>query len=102
MRGVERTVYLLFNDVSKITIATQKIQAHKAIYNCFGSGIFHKPHSILKPKSYELHNMNIGLFSGNYTRMAGYFYGNSQRLAHEKSTPYQNVIIIIYYYDHQF
>ena len=49
------------------------ITAHKAIYNLFGSGIYHKPNSIFKSKSYEFHNRNIGLFSGNDTRMAGYF-----------------------------
>ena len=73
MRGVEQTVSLFFNDVSKIPVANQMIKAHKAIYNLFGSGIYHKPHSILKSKSYEYQNMNIGLFSGNDTRMAGYF-----------------------------
>ena len=51
------------------------IAAHKAIYILFGSGIYHKPHSIFKSKSYEFHHRNIGLFSGNDTRMAGYFIG---------------------------
>ena len=51
------------------------IIAPKAIYNLFGSGIYHKPHSIFKSKSYEFHNKNIGLFSGNDTRMAAYFIG---------------------------
>ena len=51
------------------------ITAHKAKYNLFGSGIYNKPHSIFKSKSYEFHNRNIGLFSGNDTRMAGYFIG---------------------------
>ena len=46
---------------------------HKAIYNLFSSGIYNKPHSILKSKSYEFHNSNIGLFSDNDTRMDGYF-----------------------------
>ena len=48
MRGVEHTVLLFFNDVSKIPVVNQKITAHKAIYNLFGSGIHCKPHSILK------------------------------------------------------
>ena len=48
MRGVEQTIYLFFNDVSKIPVVNQMIKAHKAIYNLFGSGIYHKPHSILK------------------------------------------------------
>ena len=47
----------------------------EAIYNFFGSGIFHKPHSIFKLKSYEFHNRNIGLFSSNDTKMEGYFIG---------------------------
>ena len=49
------------------------INAHKMIYNIFGSGIYHKPHSIFKYKSQEFHNRNIILFSGNKTIMAGYF-----------------------------
>ena len=51
------------------------ITAHKAIYNLFGSGIYHKHHYIFKSESYEFHIRNIGLFSGNDTRMAGYFIG---------------------------
>ena len=75
MRGVEHTVSLFFNDVSKIPVANQMITTHKAIINLFGSGIYHKPHYIVKSKSYEFHNRNIGLFSGNDNRMAGYFIG---------------------------
>ena len=45
------------------------------IYNIFGSDIYHKPHSIFKSKYQEFHNRNIGLFSGNDTRMSGYFMG---------------------------
>ena len=48
MRGVEHTVSLFFYDVSKILVVNQMITAHKAIYNLFGSGIYHKPHSIFK------------------------------------------------------
>ena len=51
------------------------ISAHNMIYNIFGSGIYHKPHFILKFKSQEFHNRNIGNFSGNETRMSGYFMG---------------------------
>ena len=61
--GVEHTVSLFFNDVFKILVVHQMISAHKAIYNLFGSEIYHKPHSIFKSKSYEFHNRNIGLFS---------------------------------------
>ena len=67
MRGVKHTVSLFFNDVSKIPVVNQMITAHRVIYNLFGSGIYHKPHSILKSKSYEFHNRNIGLFRGNDT-----------------------------------
>ena len=48
MRGVEHTVSLFFNYVSKIPVVNQIIAAHKAIYNLFDSGIYHKPHSIFK------------------------------------------------------
>ena len=75
MRGVQHTVYLFFNDVSKIPVFNQMITAHKEIYNLFASIIYHKPHYIFKLKSYRFHNRNIGLFSGNDTRMDGYFIG---------------------------
>ena len=48
--GVEHTVLLFFNHVSKITIVNQIIYAHKMINNVFGSGIYHKPHSVFKSK----------------------------------------------------
>ena len=63
MRWVEHTVSLFFNDVSKTPVVNQMITAHKSLYNLFGSGIYHKPNSIFKSKSYEFHNRNIGLFS---------------------------------------
>ena len=75
MYGVEHIVSLFFNDVSKILVVNQIITAHKAILNLFGSGIYYKPHSIFKSKSYNFHNRNICLFIGNDTRMAGYFIG---------------------------
>ena len=62
MRGVEHIVSLFFNDVSKIPVVNQIITAHKEIYNFFGSGIYYKPHTIFKSKSYEFHNSNIVLF----------------------------------------
>ena len=49
------------------------ISAHKMIYILFGSGIYQKPHSIFKSKSQDFHKRKIGIFSGNETRMAGYF-----------------------------
>ena len=61
------------------------ITDHKAIYNLFGSGIYHKPHSIFISKSYEFHNSNIGLFSGNDTRMACYFIGIHRYLRMRKA-----------------
>ena len=75
MRGVEHTVSLFFNDVSKIPVVNQMITDYKAIYNLFGSGIYQKFNYILKPKSYEFQYKNIGLFRGNDTRIAGYFIG---------------------------
>ena len=50
IRGVEHTVSLFFNDVFKILVVNQMITAHKAIYNLFSSGIYHKPHYIFKIK----------------------------------------------------
>ena len=47
MRGVEHTVSLFSNYVSKIPVVNQIITAHKAIYNLFGSGIYNKPHYII-------------------------------------------------------
>ena len=48
MRGVEHIVSLFFKDFSKIQVTNQKIKAHKAIYNLFGSVIHQKTHSIFK------------------------------------------------------
>ena len=48
------------------------VTAYKEIYNIFGSGIYHNPHSIFKSKSHGLQNMNIDLFSGNNKRTASY------------------------------
>ena len=50
MYGVEHTLSLFFNDVSKIPGLNQIITSHKAIYKLFGSGIYHKPQSIFKSK----------------------------------------------------
>ena len=75
MCSVEHTVSLFLNDVSKISILDQMISDHRIIYNIFGSGIYHNPCSIFKSKYQEFHNRNIGLFSGNETRMDGYFMG---------------------------
>ena len=61
------------------------IRAHKEIYNLFGSGIYNKPYSIFKSKSYEFRHRNIGLFSGNDTRMAGYFIGMHRDLRMRKA-----------------
>ena len=40
MPGVEHTLYLFFNYISKIPILHQTISSHKMIYNIFGSGIY--------------------------------------------------------------
>ena len=73
MCGVKKIVSLFLNDVSKIPIVNQMISAHNIIYYIFGYGIYHNPHSIFKSKYQEFHNISIGLFSGNKTRMAGFF-----------------------------
>ena len=75
MRGVQHIMSLFFNYVSKTPIVNHMISDHKMIYNIFDSGIYHQPHSIFNSKSQEFHNRNIGLFSGNKTRMARYFMG---------------------------
>ena len=87
MRGVEHTVSLFFKDFSKTPVVNHMITAHKAIYNLFGSGIYQKPNSIFKSKSYEFHNGDIGLFSGNDTRIAGYLIGIHRYLRMRKELP---------------
>ena len=85
MRGFEHTVFLFFNDVSKIPVVNNTITYHEIIYNLFGSGIYHKPHYIFKSKSYEFHNSHIGLLSGNNNRMDAYFIGMHRYLRTRKS-----------------
>ena len=75
IRGVEHTLSLFINGVSKIHVVNQMISAHKMIYNIFGCGIYHKPYSISKSKPQKFYNRNIGLFSLNDTRMSGYLEG---------------------------
>ena len=48
MHGVEHTLSLCFNDVSKTPALNHMITDHKAIYNLFGSHIYHKPNYIFK------------------------------------------------------
>ena len=85
IRGVEHTVYLFFNDVSKIPIMNHMIKDHKTIYKLFGSGVYHKPHSILKSKLYEFHHRNIVFFSGNDNSMDSYFIGMHRYMHMRKS-----------------
>ena len=85
INGVEHAVYLFFNYVSKIRILYHVITAHKAIYNLFGHGIYHKPCSVFKSKSYYSCNSIIGLFSVNDTRMPGYFIVIHRNLCMRKS-----------------
>ena len=84
MRGVEHKLSLFFNGVPKIPIVNKMISSHKMIYNIFGYGIYHKPHSIFKSKSQDFHNRNIGLFSGNEAILAGYFMGIHRYLYMQK------------------
>ena len=60
------------------------ISALKMIYNIFGSGIYHKPHFIFKSNYQDFNKINIGLISGNETRMAGYFMGMQRDLRMRK------------------
>ena len=85
IRGVEHTISLFTNDVTKTPFVNQMIIAHKVIYNLFGSGIYHKADSIFKSKSCEFHNSIIGFFNGNDTRMAGYFIGMHRYLHTRKA-----------------
>ena len=73
MHGVQHKVLLFFNGVYKISIVRQIVSDHKVMYNIFGSVIYHQTHSKFKSKYQEFQNRNIGLFSGNGNRMAGYF-----------------------------
>ena len=67
-------LYLYFSRMfPKYQLWIRWLQLIRRYTNLFGSGVYHKPHYILKSESYEFHNSNIGLFSGNYTRMSGYF-----------------------------
>ena len=75
MRGVEHTVSLFFNNVSKIPVMNHVITAHNAIYNVFGSDKYYKSHYILKSLLYAFHYQNVGLFNGDYTSIAGCFIG---------------------------
>ena len=90
IRVVEHTVSLFFNDVSKIPILHQMISAHNMIYNIFCSGIYHKPRYILKTKSQEFHNTKNDIFSGNNTRISGYFMGMNRylRMPKQFNLPY--------------
>ena len=54
---------IISNDVSKIRIVHQMISSHKMIYNIFGSGIYHKPHSIFKSKYQEFHNKKLAFLA---------------------------------------
>ena len=85
MCGFEKNVSVFFNDVSSIPVVNQMVTAHKVIYKLFGSGIYPKPHSILKSEPYEFHNRNIGLFSVNDTSMDVYFIGMHRNLCMRKS-----------------
>ena len=88
MCGVEHTGSLFFNDVSLILIVNQMISTHRVIYYIFGSSVYHNPNSIFKSKSQEFHNKNIGIFSGNETRMAVYFMGMHRDLRMRKVLQY--------------
>ena len=63
------------------------ITAHKEIYNLFGSGIYHKPHSIFKSKYYELYIGKKISFSCTDNRMAGSFIGMHRDMRMKKSLP---------------
>ena len=75
MNGVDHTVSLFFNNVSKIPIINQMISSYKIIYIIFGSGIYHKPYSIFQQNIKNSTIKILVFFSRNDTRMTGYFIG---------------------------
>ena len=88
MCGVEHTVSLLFNYVSKIPIFNQMNANQKVIYNMLGFGIYHRPHTIFKLKYQEFHNIYIDIFSANDNRMTGYFMGMHREFRMRKVLQY--------------
>ena len=78
------------------------IRALKAIYNLFGYGLYRKPYYVLKSKSYEFHNINIGLFSGNDSRMGVYIIEicrdtrmNKRLLATSSSAQFNSIFLYV-------
>ena len=92
MREVEHVIS------SKNEALHQMITDHKKVYNLFGPIIYHRPHSIFKSKYYGFHNRNIGLFSGNVTRMDGYFVGIHRYINVIKSTYFHCLFCRIQHY----
>ena len=86
MLGVEHTVSLFFNDVSKIPIVNQMFSAHKMIYNIFGSGIYHKPHSIFKSKSQYFHKKKHWTIQWKRDQNGWIFRGDTQTPADAESS----------------
>ena len=81
MSGVEHTVSILFDYVSKIPTLNRIIRSHKALYYLFILDKFHKPHSLFVYKYYEFRNRNIGLFSGNIPKCRGVLWEYTETCA---------------------
>ena len=69
-----RKSLLATNDVSKIPVFNQMIRAHKEIYNLFGSGIYHKPHSINDVSKIPVVNQMIRAHKEIYTLFGSGIY----------------------------
>ena len=75
MWGVEHTVSLFLNDVSKTPVLNQIIAANKSIKNWFVLAYITNIILYSNQKWYEFLNRNIGLFSVHDTSLSGYLNG---------------------------
>ena len=84
MHGVEHTVSLIFNAFSKSQFWIRLLQLIKK-YTPYLVLAYITKLIIYSNQKYEFHNTNIGLFSGNDTRMNGYFVAMHRYLRMRKS-----------------
>ena len=89
MHGVEHTISLFFNYVSKIFITNKLFTAYKE-FLFFCSGIYHKSWSPLIELYRDFQKINIGSFSGNDSIMDGYLIG-MHRYMHKRKLILVNI-----------
>ena len=70
---------------TKSQLPIRWLQLIRQYITCLALEYIRKPHYIFKSKSYEFHNRKIVIFSGNDTRMAGYFIGMHKDLRMRKA-----------------